>query len=184
MKRDVVISTAAKRYARAMLEVTIKNRNFSVVLEEMEVFQRQMEGVPLLQKLFINPAIPSKAKRKVLMDITGRLGFQELTVNVLKTLIHRDRLKLLEQVIVSAEQQFLERQGILVVAVASSRRLDANQERKLSEKLEKFTGKRVQLENKIEPSLIGGVVTRIGTTLYDGSVHAQLQQLKAKIQEE
>ena len=183
MRRDTVISTAAKRYARAMLEVTIKNRNFSIVLEELELFQRQLQGVPLLQRLFMNPAIPQEAKRKVLLGLGSKLAFRELTVNFLKTLIHRDRLNLLEQVIVSAEQQFLERQGILVVEVTSARRLELEQEHKLVAKLEKFTGKRIQLENKIDASLTGGVITRIGTTLYDGSIHAQLQQLKAKIQE-
>jgi len=184
MNREVVISTPAKRYARAMLEVTIRHRNFSIVLEELELFQRQLQNVPLLQKLFMNPAISPGAKLKVLSQLAAKLALRDLTINFLKTLIHRDRLNLLEQVIVSAEQQFLEKQGILVVQVMSPKKLDAEQERRLSEKLEKFTGKQVQLENKIDASLIGGIITRIGTTWYDGSVEAQLQQLKARIQEE
>jgi F-type H+-transporting ATPase subunit delta len=182
--KEVVISTAAKRYARAMLEVTIRHRNFSIVLEELELFQQQLKIVPLLEKLFINPAVSAETKRKVLVALGTKLGLAEITINFLKTLIHRDRLNILEQVVVSAEQQFLEKQGILVVQVTSPKKLDAEQERRLGEKLEKFTGKRVQLENKVDPSLIGGVITRIGTTLYDGSVQAQLQQLKARIQEE
>jgi F-type H+-transporting ATPase subunit delta len=110
--------------------------------------------------------------------------YQTLTLNFLNMLIRRDRLNLLDQIIISAEQQFLDRQGIVVVEVTTATRLSADQERQLAAKLEKFTGKKVQVENRVDPSLIGGVVTRIGTTLYDGSVEAQLQQLKARIQEE
>jgi len=183
MNRDLLISTPAKRYARAMLEVAVQQRNFSVVLQELELFTKQLREVPLLQKLFLNPAIPHEKKISVLEQLSARLKFQTVTVNFLNTLIQRDRLNLLDQMIVSAEQQFLEQQGILVVEVITAKRLLPDEETKLTARLEVFTGKKVQLENKLDPSMIGGVVTRIGTTLYDGSVQAQLQQLKARIQE-
>jgi F-type H+-transporting ATPase subunit delta len=70
-----------------------------------------------------------------------------------------------------------------VVEVTTAQRLSQEEENGLVEKLQGFTGKKVQLENRVDPSLIGGVITRIGTTLYDGSVQAQLEQLRAKIQE-
>jgi F-type H+-transporting ATPase subunit delta len=111
------------------------------------------------------------------------MKYQELSFHFLKTLIHRDRLNLLEQIIVSAEQQFLDKQGIMVVEVISAQRLSSDEQNRLIEKLQGFTGKKVQLENHVNASLIGGVITKIGTTLYDGSVQAQLEQLRAKIQE-
>src|SRR5262245_3734635 len=101
--KELVISTAAKRYARAMLEVTIRHRNFSVVLEELELFHRQLKSVPMLEKLFMNPAVSPETKRKVLAELGTKLALQDITINFLKTLIHRDRLNVLEQVIVSAE---------------------------------------------------------------------------------
>src|SRR5262245_28774181 len=178
MRRSILISTPARRYARAMMEVTIKHRNFTQVLEELELFQKQIEEVPLLRQLFVTPAVPMDRKVKILKDLAARLKMQELTVNFLKTLMRRDRLGLLPEILASAEQQFLEKQGIVVVEVTTARRLDSEEEKGLVAKLEAFTGKRVQLENSIDPALIGGAVTRIGTTLYDGSVLAQLEQLK------
>ena len=183
MNRNLLISTPAKRYARAMLDVAIHHRNFSIVLEDLESFGRQLQEFPLLQKLFLNPAIPHEKKISVLEQLGKTLKFQTVTLNFLNTLIERDRLNLLDQTIVSAEQQFLEQQGILVVEVITAKRLQPDEEVKLVARLETFTGKRVQLENKLDPSMIGGIVTRIGTTVYDGSVQAQLQQLKARIQE-
>ena len=183
MRRDILISTIARRYARALLEASIKQRNFSTVLEELESFSRLMDSTPILRTLFINPAIAKESKIKVLEGLSTKLKYQPLTLNFLKTAIHRDRLQLLEQVVISAEEQFLEKQGIMVVEVVTALRLRPDEEEGLVKKLEQFTGKKVQLENRVDPSLIGGVITKIGTTLYDGSVQAQLEQLRSKIQE-
>ena len=183
MKRDILISTVARRYSRAMLEVAIRQRNFSTVLEQLESFVDQLRSTPLLKTLFMNPAVSSEAKQRVLKELSDKMKFQDLTFHFLKTLMHRDRLNLLEQTIVSAEQQFLEKQGIMVVEVISAQRLLSEEQNRLIEKLQSFTGKKVQLENHVDPTLIGGVITRIGTTLYDGSVQTQLEHLRAKIQE-
>lgn len=183
MKKDTLISAPARRYAKALLEVAIKQRNFSATLEHLEAFANQMQQSPLLRTLFLNPAVLEEKKKRILEELGKKLGFETLVVNVLITLIHRHRLNLLEQVMASAEQQFLERQGIIVVEVVSARKLKPLEQDLLKEKIEIFTGKKVQLENSVNPSLVGGVITRIGTTLYDGSVAAQLQQMKAKIVE-
>ncbi len=181
MNRQILVSTPARRYARALLGATIKQRNFSVVLGELEEFQKLLQETPVLRQVFLNPAVPPAQKKKVLEDIGKKAGYQQLTINFLNTLVHRNRLNLLEQVTISLEQQFLERQGIIVVEVVTARKLDAEEEKTLSAQLESLTGKKVQLENTVEPGLIGGVITRIGTTVYDGSIHAQLEQMKAKI---
>jgi F-type H+-transporting ATPase subunit delta len=181
MNRDIVISTPARRYARALLEVAIKQRNFTLVLEELENIEKQFQQLPLMKQLFLNPALPQENKRRILEALAKRFGLQPLTLNFLKTLMRHDRLNLLEQVIVSMEQQFLERQGIVVVEVLTARRLDRQEESEMISTLETFTGKKVQLENHVNPGLIGGAVTRIGSTLYDGSVQAQLEQLKTRI---
>jgi len=183
MKRDILISTVARRYARAMLEVAIRQRNFSTVLEQLEAFAGLLESTRILRTLFLNPAITSQTKQNVLKEISVKMKCQELTFHFLKTLIHRDRLNLLDQIVVSAEEQFLEKQGIMVVEVISAQRLLPDEQNRLIEKIQSFTGKKVQLENRVDAGLIGGAITKIGTTLYDGSVQAQLEQLRAKIQE-
>lgn len=181
MKRDILISTPARRYAKALLEVALKQRNFAKVLEELEGFQADLQEFLLLRQLFLSPAIAPAKKKKVLEDLSQKMGLEQLTFNFLSTLIHRDRLNLLEQVIVSSEQQFLERQGITVVEVVTARRLQADEESRMVAELEAFTGKKVRLENRVDPALIGGAITRIGTTVYDGSVQAQLEQIKVRM---
>jgi F-type H+-transporting ATPase subunit delta len=181
VNNTVLVSAPARRYARALLDASIKQRNFTSVLDELEMFRKQLAEVALLRELFLNPAVPPDKRQKILNDIGKKAGTHQLTLNFLRTLIHRDRLNLLDQIIESAEQQFLERQGILVVEVITSRPLEPDEERQLVEKLEKFTGKKIQIDNHIDKSLVAGVVTRIGTTLYDGSITTQLDQLKSII---
>lgn len=178
---DLVISTPARRYAKALLEVSIKQRNFTIVLEELESFQRQLTETPQLKQLFISPALPQERKNKILDSLANRFKWQPLTLNFLKTMIRHNRLNLLQEVIASMEHQFLERQGIVVVEVLTARRLDHAEENKLVARLEEFTGKKIQLENHVNPSLLGGAITRIGSTLYDGSVQTQLEHLKMRI---
>jgi F-type H+-transporting ATPase subunit delta len=183
VNNNVLVSAPARRYARALLDASIKQKIFTSVLDELEMFQKQLAEVNLLRELFLNPAVPPEKRQKVLNDIGKKTGTHQLTLNFLRTLIHRDRLNLLDEIIVSAEQQFLERQGILVVEVLTARPLQPEEERQLVEKLEKFTGKKIQIDNHIDKSLVGGAVTRIGTTIYDGSVDAQLDQMKSIIAE-
>jgi F-type H+-transporting ATPase subunit delta len=178
---DFVISTTGRRYARALLEVAIKQRNFTVVLEELESFQKQLSETPQLKELLISPALPQEKKNQVLDALGKKFRWQQLTLNFLRTLVRHDRLKLLPEVTASMEQQFLERQGIVVVEVLTARRLDQSEEAKLVAKLEAFTGKKIQLENHVNPSLLGGAITRIGSTLYDGSVEIHLEHLKMRI---
>jgi F-type H+-transporting ATPase subunit delta len=181
MTNEVLVSAPARRYAKAFLDASIKQRNFTIVLEELELLQKQIEEVPILREVFLNPAVPEEKRQKVLEEIGKKAGMQQLTLNFIRTLIRRDRLKLLPEIIVSSEQQFLERQGIVVVEVITARPLESDEEARLVQSLEKFTGKKVQINNHIDKTLVGGAVTRIGTTMYDGSVITQLDQLKAKI---
>lgn len=181
MTRDILISTAAKRYARALLQIAVRQKNLTTVLEQLETFSEQLRLVRILSELFLNPAVPQEKKRKILEDLGKHFHLDRLTVDFLSTIVRRDRLRLLDQIIVSAEQQFLDSQGIVVVQVTTARKLQPEEEAVLSKKLEQFTGKKVQMENHLDPDLLGGAITRIGTTVYDGSVQAQLEQLRNKI---
>ena len=181
MTKDAQISTPAKRYATALLDASLKQKNFSSVLWELETFLSQMKAVPLIEEVFSNPAIPLEKKDKIVEDIGIKLQFQELTRNFLKALARRHRTPLLAQIIASVQQQFLERQGIVVVEVITPKKLDDAQAKKLTAQLESFTGKKILMENKVDPGLIGGAITNIGTTVYDGSVQANLELIKNKI---
>jgi F-type H+-transporting ATPase subunit delta len=184
MTMDAQISTPAKRYATALLDASLKQKNFSSVLWELETFQNQTKAIPLILEVFSNPAIPLEKKDKIVEEIGIKLQFQELTRNFLKALTRRHRTALLPQIIASVQQQFLDRQGIVVVEVLTPKKLDEAQAKRLTAQLESFTGKKVQMENKVDPNLIGGAITQIGTTVYDGSVQATLEQIKDKIIEQ
>jgi F-type H+-transporting ATPase subunit delta len=181
MTSDILVRTPARRYATALLDASLKQKNFSTVLWELETFLDQMKQVPLANEVFSNPAIPLEKKEKILEDIGSKVRFQKLTMNFLKVLVGRQRTALLAEIILSVQEQFLERQDIVVVEVTTPKKLNEIQAKKLTSQLEAFTGKKIQMENRVDPTLIGGAITQIGTTVYDGSVQASLEQIKNKI---
>ncbi len=183
MTTDALVSTPARIYATALLDAALKQKNFSAVLWELETFVTQMKQVPLAGEVFSNPAIPPEKKEKILESLGSKLQFQPLTLNFIMALVRRQRTLLLTQIILSAQQQFLDRQGIVVVEVTTPKKLDEVQSKNLNAHLEAFTGKKIQMENKVDPALIGGAITQIGTTVYDGSIQASLEQIKNKIVE-
>ena len=92
MSNEILVSAIARRYSKALLDASIKQRNFTSVLDELEMFRKQLTEVPLLRELFLNPAVPPQKRQKVLNDIGKKAGTHQLTLNFLRTLIHRDRL--------------------------------------------------------------------------------------------
>lgn len=181
MTANTPVSTPARIYATALLDASLKQKNFSTVLWDLETFVTQMKQVPLAGEVFSNPAIPPEKKEKILEELGSKLRFQPLTLNFIKALVRRQRTGLLTEIILSAQQQFLDRQGIVVVEVTTPKKLDDAQSKKLTIQLEAFTGKKIQMENKVDPALIGGAITQIGTTVYDGSIQASLEQIKNRI---
>ena len=69
MSNEVLVSAVARRYAKAFLDAAIKQRNFTIVLEELEIFDKQLQAVPILREVFLNPAVPEKKRNKVLEEI-------------------------------------------------------------------------------------------------------------------
>ena len=92
-----------------------------------------------------------------------------------------NRLPLLQQIIDEYQRLLDDRLGIVRAQVRAAKALDAAQQQELAGKLEKLTGKQVRMEVAIDPSLIGGVVAQVGSTIYDGSVRQQLQAFKTRL---
>ena len=93
-------------------------------------------------------------------------------------------MPLLDEIIVAYEKLFDERLGVVRAEVTAARPLDGLQQRELAAKLEQVTGKQVRMEVAVDPSLIGGVIAKVGSTIYDGSMRNQLNAFKSRLIEE
>ena len=104
-----------------------------------------------------------------------------MTANLLRTMLTHYRLHHLAAVYEQFRREMNERKGLIVAEVTTAAEVGAAEQAKLGRTLEQITGKQVEFKFKTDPSLIGGVVTRIGSIVYDGSVRSQLQEIRERL---
>jgi F-type H+-transporting ATPase subunit delta len=151
------------------------------VQEELSAWELMIRNNAQLQEVFSNPTIPYDQKRKVLSTLIERTRVRSMTANFLQVLLQNQRLTELGEVNKRFAHVLDERSGIVSAAVTTARPVPESSQQALRQKLTQLTGKEVRLSFQTDEELIGGIVTRIGSTVYDGSVRTQLQQVKEKM---
>ena len=174
---------AAGRYARALFDVVRKEGGN---LEQVEADLRQFVDLfaqhPTLASTLGNPAIPASKKQAVARALIERAG--DLSPVLAKTILmlgDRDRLMLLPEISRRYRDRLMDHQHVIRGEVTTAAALAPEKVRLLEQGLQQATGRKVILEARVDPSIIGGVVTRLGSTVYDGSVTTQLQKLKQSL---
>jgi F-type H+-transporting ATPase subunit delta len=175
------VQTVARRYAAALADVVTERGEARQVQEELAAWELMIRNNAQLQEVFRNPTIPYDQKQKVLSTLIARTRVRQLTANFLQVLLQNQRLTELGEVNKRFAQVLDERSGIVSAAVTTARPVPESSQQALRDKLTALTGKQVRLSFATDEELIGGIVTRIGSTVYDGSVRTQLQQVKEKM---
>ncbi|HXS94766.1 MAG TPA: ATP synthase F1 subunit delta [Candidatus Limnocylindrales bacterium] len=178
------ISAVSVRYANALADVVtgpaspLKPQDATA---ELRSFVATLQGSPELHNALITPAVPSARKKAVITRITDRLGMSKITRNFLYVLIDHRRIGSVPEIVESFEQVLDRRLGIEQAEVISANELTEQQRTALQAQLARLTGKQIRMRFAIDGSLIGGVMARIGSTVYDGSVRGQLEALGRRL---
>lgn len=175
------IETVARRYGTALADVVLKTGETATVQAELKAWEEMMSSNADLKSAFANPAIAHLDKEKVLENLIQRTNPSRTTANFLRVLLKNDRLTEISEINDKFAAILEERSGRVSADVISARELSEGQKQELRGNLERLTGKQVDLRFGIDPGIIGGVVTRIGSTIYDGSVKTQLENLKEQL---
>jgi F-type H+-transporting ATPase subunit delta len=179
----VTNKTAAIRYARALLDVAIKEKaDLEQVERELAQFVGLFTEYPLLEKVLINPAVPVPRKRAAVADLLARTGFTPIVSKLLTLLADRDRLVLVPELLAAYSERLLDHRNIVRAEVTTAAPLDGTRTQAIQDGLENLTGRTVKLSTKVDPSIIGGMVARIGSTVYDASVTRQLERMKETLE--
>lgn len=173
--------TISRRYATALADVVLKSGETETVKGELKIWEGLMAGSAELHSAFSNPSISHPKKEKVLEELIARTKPSRAAANFLRVLLRNGRLMELGRIITRFESVLEERSGIVSAEVASARELTDGQRNEVKTNLEKRTGRQVKIDFAVDPELIGGVVTRIGSTVYDGSVKTQLENLREEL---
>jgi len=174
--------TAATRYARALLDVAVKeNADLDRVERELASIADLFAQHKLLSQVLLNPVVPVPRKRAAMDALTSRGQLLPMVAKLLVLLAERDRLVLLPDLLAAYRDRLLDFRNVVRAEVTTTVSLAPQQVHAIETNLARAAGRSVVLSTKVDPSIIGGVVTRIGSTIYDGSVVRQLQRMKEKL---
>jgi F-type H+-transporting ATPase subunit delta len=182
----MTLSAVATRYAKALADVTTAAAGLKpdAALSQLRAFETTLNESRELQNALATPAVPASRKRAVVGRLAEILKLSTIARNFLFVLIDHRRIALLGEILHSFELIVDERLGFARAEVSSPRELTEPQRGAISAQLERLTGKRIRMRFAVDPALIGGVVARIGSTVYDGSVRGQLQTLGRRLSTE
>jgi F-type H+-transporting ATPase subunit delta len=175
------VETIARRYGTALADVVLKTGETETVKSELKTWEQMIASSGDLRNAFGNPSIAHFAKERVLESLISKANPSKTTANFLRIVVRNGRLTELPEINEKFEAVLEERSGNVLAEVTSARELSEDQRRELGSNLERLTGKHVQLNFAVDAGLIGGVVTRVGSTVYDGSVKTQLENLKEQM---
>jgi F-type H+-transporting ATPase subunit delta len=151
---------------------------------ELRSFEALLQSSPELHNALTTPAVPGSRKKAVVGRLADSLNLSRIGRNFLFVLIDHRRIASLSDIIQSFEVIMDERLGFARVEVSSARELTEPQRTALNTQLEQMTGKRIRMRFTVDESLIGGVIARIGSTVYDGSLRGQLASLEGRLRAE
>ena len=176
--------TAANRYARALFEVAIHEKaDLERIDQELTAFVELLDQHPNLQQPLLNPAVPVQRKRGTVVQLTERMKTSPIVAKLLALLADRDRLMLLDDLLASYRERLLDYRHVVRAEVTTSAPIDADRAHAIERRLGDVTGRSVRLQTKVDPSIVGGLVARVGSTVYDASVTRQLQKLRERLSE-
>ena len=174
-------AAAVQRYASALADIAVEQSAVEPVQRQLAAFSELSRQSPELRNFLANPAIAREAKQGAIEKIVSRMGASKVLRNFVFVLVDHDRTLLLPEIVKAFHDIILERQGIAEAQVTTPVELSAGQKKELGTVLERLTGKKIEAQYEIDPALMGGAVVRIGSTIYDGSVRAQLERLRARL---
>jgi F-type H+-transporting ATPase subunit delta len=175
------LQAVARRYAVALADVVTARGESQKVREELSAWAEMMSQNPQLPDIFRHPTIPYEQKRGVLSELVSRTRVSPTTANFLQVLLQNQRLADLAEVNRQFGNELDRRAGVVNAQVTTARPLSPQEQDALRARLSQVTGNMVRLQFHVDDALIGGVVTRVGSTLYDGSVRTHLEQMKQRM---
>jgi F-type H+-transporting ATPase subunit delta len=180
----LISSDLAKRYARAFFDIAVEEGKLEEYGGELAGFTSIVAENKSLQEFLSNPIFDLKSKKTVIDDLLGRVKMSERTANLLRLLVDKQRIGMLGEM-ENAYRDLMDKSLKKVrVSVRTAYPLTSELEGALRVRVAEMTGKEVEMTVEDDSSLIGGLVVRVGDTLYDGSIKTQLGNIRKLLGEE
>jgi F-type H+-transporting ATPase subunit delta len=169
-------------YARALADVVMQARfDVAAIDRQLNDFISAWDSSAQLREVFENPAVPEAQKVAILDKMNLKLGMVQQLRNFIAILIRNDRIAHLHEVADAYRTEVQERQGIRQAEIVTARDLNEQERNLLLAGVGQLAGAKIQATFKLDPSILGGTVVRIGSTVYDGSVKGRLERLREEL---
>jgi F-type H+-transporting ATPase subunit delta len=179
------LRTSANRYARALFDVALEEKaDLDKVAQDLHAVVAMMKASPDLALASNRTAVTDTARQALMETVANAMALSAPVTKMMVLLARTGKLNLLPDVAASYQERLLAHQNIVRADVKSATALSPEKTKALEESLSKVTGKKVELSVSVDPELLGGVVARIGSTVYDGSVRTQLQRMRQELVEQ
>jgi F-type H+-transporting ATPase subunit delta len=176
------LRTSANRYAKALFDVALQEKaDLAKINQDLadvaEVMATNRDLMLIAQRI----AVPDATRKAVMEQIADKLGLSVQVKKLVLLLTESRKLAIAKDLAESFQERLLAYQNIVRAEVTSATPLSPEKQQALADSLSRVTGKKVELSVSVDPELLGGVVARIGSTVYDGSVTTQLQRMRQEI---
>ncbi len=175
------MSSVARRYAAALADVVLTRGEAREVQAELIAWEKMIASSDLLQELLNNPTIPTDEKERAINELIARSKVNQTTANLLRLLLKNHRLSELTEINARFAEILDERAGLVSAEVISARPVPEAMKQSIQQDLRKVTGRDVKIDFTIDENVIGGTITKIGSTVYDGSIRNQLFELEKRL---
>ena len=173
--------SVARRYARALFDIGVSKSNYEVFGGELAALAATYESSPELKQTLENPVFKLDQRRGILDKLLPRVAPSTEVRSFAQLLLERGRIGALPAIARAYKELVDEKLGRLQATVTSAQPLDAATAASVQRALERRTGKKVVLTTSVDPTLIGGIVARVGDLVFDGSLKTRLEGLRSRI---
>jgi F-type H+-transporting ATPase subunit delta len=180
----LISSNIAKRYARAFFAIAAEEKRYEEFSRELGGFSAVLKENKNLGEFLANPVFDQPDKKAVLESVLEKIRVSPMTANFLKLLVDKRRIGILSDIEGSYRELMDDALKKVRVSVTTAFPLTGELSVRLQTKLEELTGREVELNVLEDQSLLGGIVVRVGDTLYDGSIRTQLDNIRNLLGEE
>jgi F-type H+-transporting ATPase subunit delta len=172
------LQTIARRYAAALAEVATERHEADEVEQEINAWAKLIDETQL-REVFSNPTVPYDQKRRLLEELIARTKVRETTASFLRVLLQNQRIAQLKAVAERFAQVLDERRGVVTAKVTTARPIAEDLQAALGQTMSAVSGRTVKLSFTTDETIVGGVITQIGSTIFDGSIEGQLERLRS-----
>jgi len=177
----MVSGSLARRYAKAVFELGNKGGNLDKIGADLRSLAKAWKEAPELETTLASPAIRRGERKKLLDAIMQRIAVTPTTTNLMYLLLDGERMASVPAIARELDRMIEAKAGRVQAEIVSAKPLDPTQLSQITASLEKLSGKKVSVAHREDPDLLGGVVAKLGDTVYDGSLRTQLRNMRDEL---